>query len=82
MTNLTVALVTMCNDGNPMFSMSGVLFMIVRTLDIGKCKSFDLGVFDLSLFGSFISELVPEEAKSKSVIRAQMQFTDKIIHTV
>lgn len=57
---LTVALVTTCNEGNPMFSISGVLFMIVRTLDMGKCMSLDFGVFDLSLFGSFWSVLVLE----------------------
>lgn len=51
---------TTCNDGNPMFSISGVLFMMVRTLDMGKCMSLDLGVFDLSLFGSFWSVLVLE----------------------
>lgn len=50
---LTVAFVTTCKEGNPMFSMSGVLFIMVRTLEIGKCMSFDFGVFDLSLFGSF-----------------------------
>lgn len=47
--------------------MSGVLFIIVRTLDMGKFKSFDFGVFDLSLFGS-LSVLVLESKIKKNNI--------------
>lgn len=79
MTKLTVAFVTTCNDGNPIFSMSGVLFIIVRTLDIGKCMSFDLEVFDLFIesFGSVL--VVETKTKYQYLINFQLQIIKTIL---
>lgn len=41
---------------------------MVRTLDIGKFISFDLGVFDLSLIESFWSVLVLEAETQSTII--------------
>lgn len=66
---LTVALVTICNDGNPIFSISGILFIIVRTLDIGKYNCFNFGMIN----SSFRLQLVLV-AETKLIINTQIQF--------